>query len=199
VPRGGALGIAFTLPEDDRVSMTRHQLEASLVRIYGGRVAEELVFGREHVTTGATSDIQKATSIARKYVTQWGLSDAVGPILIADNNQEVFLGREFGHRREVSEKTAELVDAEVSRVITQAQDRARQTLSENFELLHRMAALLLERETLTRDEIDLIVAGKELPPFRPSLSIPGPAMIDVPAPAPQRAPGGVEGLTPRLA
>jgi cell division protease FtsH len=199
VPRGGALGIAFTLPEDDRVSMTRHQLEASLVRIYGGRVAEELVFGREHVTTGATSDIQKATSIARKYVTQWGLSDAVGPILIADNNQEVFLGREFGHRREVSEKTAELVDAEVSRVITQAQDRARQTLRENSELLHRMAALLLERETLTRDEIDLIVAGKELPPFRPSLSIPGPAMIDVPAPAPQRAPGGVEGLTPRLA
>src|SRR3981189_1890798 len=113
VPRGRALGLAFTLPEDDRVSITRMQLEAMLVMTYGGRTAEELVFGYDRVTTGAASDIQKATSIARRYVTQWGLSDAIGPILVGDNEQELFLGREIQHRREVSEQTAQLVDAEV--------------------------------------------------------------------------------------
>src|SRR5687768_1450557 len=96
VPRGRALGIAFTLPEDDRVSVTRQQLEATLVMTYGGRAAEELVFGRDRVTTGASSDISKATKMARRYVTQWGLSDAVGPVAIAENDQEVFLGRDIG-------------------------------------------------------------------------------------------------------
>src|SRR5512146_2144753 len=95
VPRGRALGLAFTLPEDDRVSITRQQLEAALVMSYGGRVAEELIFGYDHVTTGAASDIQKATAIARRYVTQWGLSDAIGPILVGDNEQEVFLGQQI--------------------------------------------------------------------------------------------------------
>src|SRR5438309_1319852 len=151
VPRGRALGIAFTLPEDDRVSITRMQLEANLVRMYGGRAAEELVFGRDRVTTGAASDIQKATSIARRYVTQWGLSDAIGPILVGDNEQELFLGREIQHRREVSEQTAQLVDAEVKRVIPAAYDRAKQVLSENLALLHTIAAALLDRETLTRE------------------------------------------------
>jgi cell division protease FtsH len=99
VPRGRALGLAFTLPEDDRVSVTREQLEARLVMAYGGRVAEELMFGRDRVTTGAASDIQQATSIARRYVSQWGLSDAIGPILVGDNEQEVFLGRELQSRR----------------------------------------------------------------------------------------------------
>src|SRR5690349_14434996 len=120
VPRGRALGLAFTLPEDDRVSVTRQQLEARLVMAYGGRNAEELVFGRDRVTTGASSDIQMATAIARRYVTQWGLSDAIGPVLVGDNEQELFLGRDIQHRREVSEKTAQTVDAEVKRVIDQA-------------------------------------------------------------------------------
>src|SRR6185436_17564594 len=115
VPRGRALGIAFVLPEDDRVSMTRLQLEANLVRFYGGRAAEELIFGKDRVTTGAASDIQTATGLARRYVTQWGLSEAIGPILVGDNEQELFLGREIQHRREVSEQTAELVDSEVKR------------------------------------------------------------------------------------
>ncbi len=130
VPRGRALGIAFTLPEDDRVSVTRQQLEARLAMAYGGRVAEELIFGRDRVTTGAASDIQQATGIARRYVSQWGLSDAIGPVLVGDNEQEVFLGRELQHRREVSEKTAQLVDTEVSRVIADAYNRARQALTE---------------------------------------------------------------------
>src|ERR687889_698638 len=156
VPRGRALGLAFTLPEDDRVSVTRKQIIAMLVMTYGGRTAEELIFGYELVTTGASSDIQKATSIARRYVTQWGLSDAIGPILVGDNEQELFLGREIQHRREVSEQTAQLVDAEVKRVITQAYDRAKSVLSENFDLLHTIAQALLERETLTREDFAIL-------------------------------------------
>src|SRR5204863_80504 len=99
VPRGRALGLAFTLPEDDRVSITREQLEANLVMSYGGRVAEELVFGHGRVTTGAASDIQKATSIARRYVTQWGLSDVIGPILVGDNECAHELARRHRHSR----------------------------------------------------------------------------------------------------
>jgi len=136
VPRGRALGLAFTLPEDDRVSITRQQLEARLVMSYGGRTAEEIVFGRDRVTTGAASDIQQATAIARRYVTQWGLSEAIGPVLVGDNEQELFLGREIQHRREVSEQTAQVVDSEVKRVIGEAYDRAKQTLLDNIDLLH---------------------------------------------------------------
>jgi cell division protease FtsH len=100
--------------------VTREQLEARLVMAYGGRAAEEIVFGRDRVTTGAASDIQQATNIARRYVTQWGLSDTIGPILVGDNEQELFLGREIQSRREVSEQTAQLVDAEVKRVVMEA-------------------------------------------------------------------------------
>jgi cell division protease FtsH len=169
VPRGRALGLAFTLPEDDRVSVTRHQLEARLVMAYGGRVAEELIFGRDHVTTGAMSDIQSATGIARRYVSQWGLSDAIGPVLVGDNEQELFLGRELQHRREVSEKTAQLVDAEVARVINEAYTRAKETLTKHMDLLHKVASALLERETLTREDIGYLMRGEELPPRPPAV------------------------------
>ena len=164
VPRGRTLGVAWTLPEDDRVSVTREQLEANLVKAYGGRVAEELVFGRDRVTTGAASDIQQATGLARRYVSQWGLSDEIGPILVGDNEQELFLGRELQTRREVSERTAQLVDSEVSRVIKEAYSRATQVLQENLDLLHVVAAALLDRETLTGDEVNALARGEKLPP-----------------------------------
>ncbi len=164
VPRGRALGLAFTLPEDDRVSVTREQLEARLVMAYGGRVAEEIVFGRERVTTGAASDIQQATGIARRYVSQWGLSDAIGPILVGDNEQEVFLGRELTSRRQVSERTAQQVDDEVARVINTAYNRATDTLTTHRDLLDRIAAALLERETLSREDIAVLEKGETLPP-----------------------------------
>ena len=196
VPRGRALGLAFTLPEDDRVSITRQQLEARLVMSYGGRTAEEIVFGRDRVTTGAASDIQQATAIARRYVTQWGLSDAIGPVLVGDNEQELFLGREIQHRREVSEQTAQLVDTEVKRVIGEAYDRAKATLQENLDLLHAVAAALLERETLTREDIAVLVKGGVLPP-RTTGAAPGgtPAVTPSPAHEPRRTPpllGGPE-------
>lgn len=175
VPRGRALGVAFTLPEDDRVSVTREQLEARLVMAYGGRAAEEIVFGHNRVTTGAASDIQQATNIARRYVTQWGLSDTIGPILIGDNEQELFLGREIQSRREVSEQTAQLVDAEVKRVASEAHARAISVLTEHRDLLDAVATGLLERETLTRDDVLLLKAGKPLPPrVEPPTQAPAP-------------------------
>ncbi|HET9453606.1 MAG TPA: ATP-dependent zinc metalloprotease FtsH [Gemmatimonadaceae bacterium] len=179
VPRGRALGIAFVLPEDDRVSMTKQQLEANLVRMYGGRAAEELVFGKERVTTGAASDIQQATNLARRYVTQWGLSEAIGPVLVGDNEHEVFLGRELQSRREVSEQTSQLVDAEVKRIIQNAFDAAKKLLQEHIELLHAVAQALLDRETLTREDVETLARGEKLPP---PPSSPPPAKPVTPAP-----------------
>jgi cell division protease FtsH len=180
VPRGRALGLAFTLPEDDRVSVTREQLNARLVMAYGGRVAEEIIFGRDRVTTGAASDIQQATGIARRYVTQWGLSDRIGPILVGDNEHEVFLGRELSSRREVSEQTAQLVDSEVKVVIDAAYSRATTVLTEHVDLLHKVAANLLERETLTREDIEVLRRGESLPPR----STGGTAPMSPPTPSP---------------
>jgi len=182
VPRGRAMGLAFTLPEDDRLSITREQLEAMLVRMYGGRVAEELVFGHERVTTGASSDIQQATGLARRYVSQWGLSEAIGPILVGDNEQELFLGRELQTRREVSERTAQLVDSEVTRVIKEAYARAKETLTENLALLHTVAAALLDRETLTGDEVQQLARGETLAPRSTPPPLP-PAAVKESSPA----------------
>ena len=185
------------MPEDDRVSVTREQLEARLVMAYGGRAAEEIVFGRDRVTTGAASDIQQATSIARRYVTQWGLSDTIGPILVGDNEQELFLGREIQSRREVSEQTAQLVDSEVKRVVMEAHARAVAVLTENRPLLDIVATQLLERETLTRDDILLLKAGKELPPRLPPDAPPAtltvlPPMTPTPRPSAPPLLGGPE-------
>ncbi|MHB1071092.1 MAG: ATP-dependent zinc metalloprotease FtsH, partial [Gemmatimonadaceae bacterium] len=167
VPRGRTLGVAFTVAEDDRVSISRQQLDARLVMAYGGRVAEELVFGRERVTTGAASDIQMATALARRYVSQWGLSDKIGPILVGDNEQELFLGAQLMNRREVSERTAQLVDEEVSRVVHESYEKARVVLTENRALLDTLAMALLDRETLTREDIKMLVDGVTLPPRLP--------------------------------
>ena len=196
VPRGRSLGLAFTLPEDDRVSVTREQLEARLVMAYGGRVAEEIVFGRDHVTTGASSDIQFATGLARRYVSQWGLSDAIGPILVGDNEQEVFLGRELTSRRTVSERTAQQVDDEVSRVINEAFNRAIDTVTTHRELLDRIAAALLERETLTREDIAVLERGEQLPMrVEPILTLPAEKPTTA-ATEPRRAPPIIGGAEP---
>ena len=182
VPRGRALGLAFTLPEDDRVSVTREQIEARLVMAYGGRAAEEIVFGRERVTTGAASDIQMATGIARRYVSQWGLSDTIGPVLVGDNEQEVFLGQQLTSRRVVSERTAQQVDDEVARVIDTAFQRAKKVITDNRPLLDAIAASLLERETLTREDFAILIKGDTLPPRPPSAIAPvtpaAPAVVE---------------------
>jgi cell division protease FtsH len=168
VPRGRALGITFFLPEKDRRNVTKQWLLGQLAMSYGGRVAEELVFGPDKVTTGAYSDIQQATEMARRMVTQFGMSDVVGPIAVGDREAEIFLGREVVQRREVSERTAELVDTELKRLLGEAYEHARDILTKHRDQLDRLAAALLERETLDREEVDLVVAGKRLPPVAPA-------------------------------
>src|SRR5713226_9204449 len=172
VPRGRALGITFFLPEKDRRNVTKQWLLGQLAMSYGGRVAEELVFGPDKVTTGAYSDIQQATEMARRMVTQFGMSDVVGPIAVGDREAEIFLGREVVQRREVSERTAELVDTELKRLLGEAYEHARDILVKHRDQLDRLAAALLERETLDREEVDLVVAGKPLPPVLPPPAAP---------------------------
>ncbi len=190
VPRGRALGLTASLPEVDRHSYTKAWLIGELAMFYGGRVAEELVFGPEKVTTGAGNDIERATGLARRMVTQFGMSDRIGAVAIGDREQEVFLGREFGQRREVSESTAELVDAEVKRLLDEALSRARTILIEHRDFMERVAVALLERETIDRDELALLADHQPLPP-RPLPPVPPPPATAIPAratAAPVRAP-----------
>jgi len=175
VPRGRALGITFFLPEKDRRNVTKQWLLGQLAMSYGGRVAEELVFGADKVTTGAYSDIQQATEMARRMVTQFGMSDVVGPIAVGDREAEIFLGREVVQRREVSERTAELVDTELKRLLGEAYEHARDILTNHRDQLDRIAAALLERETLDREEVELVMAGKPLPPVAPATPPPAAA------------------------
>ncbi|HSG09880.1 MAG TPA: ATP-dependent zinc metalloprotease FtsH [Longimicrobiales bacterium] len=165
VPRGRALGITASLPETDRHSYTKDWLEGQLAMLFGGRVAEEMIFGAEDVTTGAGNDIERATAMARRMVTQFGMSDVIGLVAIGDAEHEVFLGREIGQRRQVSEHTARLVDQEVKRILDEAHDKARSVLEKSTELLERIARALLERETLDREEVEMLDRGETLPPL----------------------------------
>ena len=164
IPRGRALGVTSYLPEEELHKYTKESIQSRLATAYGGRVAEELVFGPEKVTTGAAQDIQVATSYARRMVTQFGMSDRIGPIAVGDREAEIFLGREVVQRRETSERTAEMVDDEVKRILTAAYEHARVILTEHRAALDRLATSLLERETLDREDVLLVIAGKPLPP-----------------------------------
>ncbi len=172
VPRGRALGITASLPKEDRHSYTKEWLEGQLTMLFGGRVAEEMIFGPEKVTTGAGNDIERATAMARRMVTSFGMSELIGLMAVGDSEQEVFLGREIGQRRQVSEHTAQQVDQEVKRILDMSHDRARAALEEHRDLLERIALALLERETLGAKEIDLLDRGEDLPP----LEVPGEAL-----------------------
>jgi len=165
VPRGRALGITASLPEEDRHSYTKEWLEGQLCMLFGGRVAEEIVFGREKITTGAGNDIERATAMARQMVTRFGMSDIIGLMAIGHADQEVFLGRELVQRREVSEHTAQQVDQEIKRVLDEAHEHARTLVAEHRDLLEIFAQALLDRETLDADDILALNAGEELPPL----------------------------------
>ncbi len=197
VPRGRALGITFSLPEEDRHNYTKAYILGRLAMAYGGRVAEELIFGPEKVTTGAAQDIQQATEMARRMVTQFGMSEAIGPVAVGDREQQIFLGREFAQHREISDRTAEMVDAEVKRILDDAYERARSILEADMDTLHAMADALLERETLDREEVDLLAKGQDLPPRLPSESAATPELKrDVKAPAPASGTRPVLGTPP---
>ena len=199
IPRGRALGITASLPEEDRHSYSRDYLLGRLVMLFGGRVAEEMTFGPEKVTTGAGNDIERATQMARRMVTQFGMSEAVGPMAIGDSEAEVFLGRDITQRRHVSEQTSQLVDREIKRILDEAYELARQILTENRELLERIAQALLERETLDREEVELLAAGRPLPPMR--LRSEPPAAAPPPAAEPVGGAAGpnLGGLSPSVA
>src|SRR6266545_4350275 len=167
IPRGRALGLTAYLPEEELHKYTKRSIESRLAMAYGGRVAEELVFGPEKVTTGAAQDIQQATNIARRMVTQFGMSAVIGPIAVGDREQEIFLGREVVQRREISDRTAQIVDEEVRSILTHAYSEAQRILAERRAALDRLAAALLERETLEREQVEMVVAGQRLPPYTP--------------------------------
>jgi cell division protease FtsH len=164
VPRGRALGITASLPQEDRHSYTKDWLQAQLCMLFGGRVAEEMIFGEEKVTTGAGNDIERATNMARRMVTRFGMSEVVGLMAVGDSDQEVFLGRDVMQRREVSEHTAQLVDQEVKRILDEAHARAREVLEAEVDLLTEIAEALLQVETLDRDDVAALAAGEPLPP-----------------------------------
>ena len=162
IPRGRALGVTMQLPERDHLSHTKQYLESRLAIMFGGRLAEELVFGPENVTTGAASDIQVATQTARGMITAYGMSEKLGRVRYQANEQEVFLGHAVTQTQNVSEATSQLIDQEVRRLIEEAEGRARTILTERLEDLHMIARALLEYETLSNDEIGTILRGEKV-------------------------------------
>ncbi len=162
IPRGRALGLVMSLPENDRLSHSKSWLRSKLVMAMGGRVAEEIIFGADHVSNGASSDIKQATDISRRMVTEWGMSEKLGLIAYGDNSQEVFLGHSVTQSKNVSEATAREIEAEVKAIIDTAYQRARQILTENIDELHRLARGLLEYETLSGEEIRTVLRGEKV-------------------------------------
>jgi len=167
MPRGRALGVTMFLPEDDRYSYSKRRLESQLASLFGGRVAEELIFGFDAVTTGAQNDIQRATDIARNMVTKWGLSEKLGPLNYDDEETSITGYPGYGNRSShVSNDTAYIIDAEVKAIIERNYGRAKKILEENMDKLHRMAQALIKYETIDREQIDAIMAGHEPGPPR---------------------------------
>ena len=180
IPRGRALGMVMQLPEGDRYSMDFQQMTSRLAIMMGGRVAEELIFGKEKITSGASSDIQAATGLARNMVTRWGYSDKLGLVAYGDNQEEVFLGHSVSRTQNVSEATANIIDAEVKRLVQSGYDEAKRILTEKLDDLHTLAKALLEYETLSGDEI--VAAMKGIAPNREDVDAkrPAPAKSSVP-------------------
>lgn len=160
IPRGRALGVTMFLPEADRYSYSKERLESQISTLYGGRLAEELIYGAEQVSTGASNDIERATAIARNMVTQWGLSEKLGPLLYAEEEGEVFLGRSVTRHKNVSDDTAKLIDEEIRLIVDRNYERARQILEDNMDILHEMAKALVKYETIDEGQIDDLMARK---------------------------------------
>ncbi|MCN4143602.1 MAG: ATP-dependent zinc metalloprotease FtsH [Thiohalomonas sp.] len=160
IPRGRALGVTMFLPEEDRYSLTKEQLNSQISSLFGGRIAEELIYGSDMVTTGASNDIERATELARNMVTKWGLSSKLGPLSYSEEEGEIFLGRSVTQHKNVSDETAHIIDEEIRSFIDTNYARSEQILKDNFDKLHAMTDALMKFETIDRDQIDDIMAGK---------------------------------------
>lgn len=164
IPRGRALGVTMYLPERDRVSHSKRHLESMISSLFGGRIAEEVIYGFESVSTGASNDIERATNLARKMVTQWGFSEKLGPLLYAEEEGEVFLGRSVTKNKSMSEDTVKLIDSEIREFIDRNYDRAKQLIEENMDILHAMKDCLMQYETIDAKQIDDLMARREVRP-----------------------------------
>ena len=162
IPRGQALGVTMWLPERDKFSQTRLELEALLASMFGGRVAEELIYGKRNITTGAGNDIQQATNLARRMVMEFGFSDKLGPLRYETNQEEVFLGHSVAQQRNISDETARIIDEEVRKLVETGEETSRKILTKKIDDLHKVAKGLLEYETLSAEDINNILTGKEV-------------------------------------
>jgi cell division protease FtsH len=163
IPRGRALGVTTYLPIDEKHTYSKLYLEAMITYAYGGRAAEQLIFGE--LTTGAGNDIERASALARKMVCEWGMSEKMGPLTYGAKEEEIFLGREVTRHRDFSEDTSKSIDEEVKVIVMACMRRSEKILAENMDVLHRLSNALLEREILDSDEIDKLMRGEELPPL----------------------------------
>ncbi|MCH8503122.1 MAG: ATP-dependent zinc metalloprotease FtsH [Ectothiorhodospiraceae bacterium] len=166
IPRGRALGVTMFLPEEDRVRYSKQRLNSMLASLFGGRLAEELIYGADRVTTGASNDIQRATEISRNMVTKWGLSDRMGPLSYNEDEGEVFLGHQVTKQKSVSDETTHAIDEEIRSIIDTNYERAKQILLDNMDKLHVMAEALMKYETIDKSQIDDIMAGRPVGPPR---------------------------------
>ncbi len=166
IPRGRALGVTMFLPEEDRVSYSKRRLNSMITSLFGGRIAEELIYGDDRVTTGASNDIERATQIARNMVTKWGLSDRMGPLAYSEEEGEVFLGQSMGRQKQVSDETAHAIEKEIRRIIDDNYEHARKIISDNMDKLHTMTEALMKYETIDKSQIDDIMAGRPVSPPR---------------------------------
>jgi cell division protease FtsH len=162
IPRGRALGVTMALPEKDRYSYTKGWMESRIAMCFGGRIAEQLIYGESHLNSGAADDIRQATAMARRMVTEFGMSEVLGPLRYSENEEEVFLGHSVTQRKNVSDETAKLIDQEVRRIVEAGEDKAREILSQNIDGLHLVAKALLEYETLSGDEVKALLRGEKI-------------------------------------
>jgi cell division protease FtsH len=196
IPRGRALGITMFLPEQDRYSFSKRRLNSQISSLFGGRIAEEIIFGKDAVTTGASNDIERATEIARNMVTKWGLSDRLGPLTYSEEDGEVFLGRSVTQHKQVSDETAYVIDKEVRNIIDYNYKQAEQILNDKRDILDLMSEALMKYETIDEGQLREIMAGKQPsapadwdqqdPPVRPADDVgskkkDGPSVGDRPA------------------
>ena len=198
IPRGRALGVTMSLPERDKLSYSKQWCEARIATMFGGRVAEQLIYGEDHLNTGASSDIMQATELARRMVTEWGMSERLGPLRYNENQQEVFLGHAITQRQNMSEDTAKLIDEEIRRIVTEGEKKAREVLFANRDKLEAITQALMEYETINGEEVHGLMRGEKIVRAIDDEETKGPAGPAVPAagkmrpPRPEPGTGGLE-------